>query len=144
MAKSKAKLYYTTSEYLPTLPIRSGNIIFVPDDNKVCLDMVDQRFEYRIIKELKTDEERKNMPFPNEGFYYIEDTNMIWRWANNRWGQITSANVEPIIHGDCVDDFPEVGRKNTLYYTDDGIYDWKDQSNKYNLIANANRWDSVH
>ena len=48
MAKSKAKLYYTTSEYLPTLPIRSGNIIFVPDDNKVCLDMVDQRFEYRI------------------------------------------------------------------------------------------------
>ena len=143
MAKAKAKLYYTTSEYLPTLPVRSGNIIFVPDDNKVCLDMVDQRFEYRIIKELETDEERIDMPFPNEGFYYIEETNLVWRWSRGKWRQVTPTNLTPIIYGDCEDEFPEIGKDGTLYYTDSGIYNWKGQLNKYNLIANANRWNSV-
>lgn len=77
MANAKAKLYYTTPEYINTLPIKNGNIIFVPAMNKVCLDMADQRFEYETIKTFQTDEERADVPFPNEGFYYVEQDAMI-------------------------------------------------------------------
>lgn len=77
MANAKAKLFYTTSKYLKTLPVKNGNIIFVPDINTVCLDMSDQRFYYSTIKEYETEEQRTTEPFPNEGFYYVIETNCI-------------------------------------------------------------------
>ena len=77
MTNAKAKLYYTSSKYLDSLPVKNGNIIFVPDSNRVCLDMREQRFEYKVIKELDTDEERREIPFPNEGFYFVKETNII-------------------------------------------------------------------
>lgn len=39
MANAKATLYYTKEQYLNSLPVEDGNIIFVPDSNKVCLDL---------------------------------------------------------------------------------------------------------
>ena len=79
MANAKAKLYYTKQQYLDSLPIANGNIIFVPDSNTVCLDMGSQRFTYQTIKTYETDQERIDTPFPNIGFYYVEETNSIWR-----------------------------------------------------------------
>lgn len=122
MANAKAKLYYTTPEYIDTLPVKNGNIIFVPAMNKVCLDMADQRFEYETIKTFQTDEERADVPFPNEGFYYVEQDAMIWRYSRGHWRQLTPTNLRPIVYGDCEEDFPELGANDTLYYTDEGIY----------------------
>ena len=77
MANAKAKLYYTKQKYLDSLPIANGNIIFVPDSNKVCLDMSSERFEYQVVKTFETDQERAETPFPNVGFYYVEETNIL-------------------------------------------------------------------
>lgn len=77
MPNAKAKLYYTTSKYLTTLPVENGNIIFVPDVNMVCLDMGNQRFSYQTIKTFVTDADRLALPFPKEGFYYVEETDTI-------------------------------------------------------------------
>ena len=142
MANAQAKLYYTKRKYLDSLPIANGNIIFVPESNMVCLDMSDQRFYYNTIKNFATDRERAEIPYPNEGFYYVEETGIIWRYKD-AWRQISSNNVSPIYYGNAEEDFPAEGEDNTLYYTDEGIFNWKKQLNKYNLIANANRWQQV-
>lgn len=55
MAKAKAKLFYTTSKYLDTLPVKNGNIIFVSDINTVCLDMHNRRTTYATIYTFGTD-----------------------------------------------------------------------------------------
>lgn len=108
----------------------------------VCLDMSDQRFYYNTIKIFATEAERIQIPFPNERFYFVEKTSMIWRWHNG-WRQITPNNIAPIYYGDTKEDFPDNGEDGILYYTDNGIFNWKKQLNKYNLIANANRWQTV-
>lgn len=139
---AKAKLYYTKSKYLPTLPISNGNIIFVPDINTVCLDMSNERFLYQTIKVFETEEERAAVPFPNVGFYYVTDTNVLWRWENG-WARITPTNLTPNVYRESEEDFPQEGNEGTLYYTDEGIYNWKENSNEYNLIANANKWNGI-
>lgn len=140
---AKMKLYYTTPDKLDELPVNDGQIIFVPDSKQVCLDLHDIRYNYSLINVFETQEEMLANPFPNQGFYYAVDTNSIWRYSN-RWSRITSGDTEAeIFYGTSEEDFPETGVSQRLYYTDNGIYNWKDQLEKYNLIANANRWETM-
>lgn len=140
---AKMKLIYTSAERLNDLPIADGQIIWVPNDNMLCLDMHDYRFTYKTIRTFPTEEARLNDSFAQEGFYYVEATNLIWRkTANGTWRQVTFSG-EPIIYGETEEVFPPIGLNNTLYYTDHGIYNWKSQLNKYNLIANANTWENL-
>jgi len=142
MANAKAKLYYTKSQYLSSLPIENGNIIFVPDINTVCLDMSSERFSYQTIKTFDTEEDRELMPFPNEGFYYVTETNILWRWDND-WIKVTPSNLTPVIYGETEDELPEEGQPGVLYYTDNGVYNWKNNIRDYNMIANANKWQDI-
>ena len=140
---AKMKLIYTSANRLNELPIKDGQIIWVPNDNTLCLDMHNYRFTYKTIRTFPTEEARLNDTLSQEGFYYVEDTNIIWRkTSGGTWRQITSSG-EPIVYGKTEEVFPSVGSSNTLYYTDHGIYNWKSQSNKYNLIANANTWENL-
>lgn len=132
---------YTTSAKLNDLPVEDGQIIFAPDMQTLCLDMSGQRFYYQTIKIFDTDEERISTPFPVEGFYFVEETEVIWRWCG-RWVQLT-ASKEPVVGRDSKEHFPTTGREDALYYTDDGIFNWKNSVNGYNLIANANTWESM-
>jgi len=143
MANAKAKLYFTKQKYLNSLPVTNGNIIFVPDSHTVCLDMLNQRYKYQTIKIYSTEEERLEEENLHEGFYFVEETNIIWRWNQNKWSQTTPTNLKPVVYGASPEEFPSIGKQETLYYTDDGIYNWKNEENKYNLIANANRWDNI-
>lgn len=143
MANAKAKLYYTKQKYLNSLPVKNGNIIFVPDSYTVCLDMSNQRFTYQTIKIYSTDVERLDEQSPHTGFYFVEETGVVWRWADDRWNQISPVNLEPVVYGASENEFPSLGKTDTLYYTDEGIFNWKDVEQKYNLIANANRWDDI-
>lgn len=132
---------YTTSAKLNDLPVEDGQIIFAPDMQTICLDMSGQRFYYQTIKIFETDEERVSTPFPIQGFYFVQETEVIWRWSG-QWIQLTTGKGS-VVGGDKEEDFPETGEDNALYYTDDGIFSWKDSTNKYNLIANANTWESI-
>ena len=137
-----ANFIYTTSAKLDTLPVEDGQIIFAPDANTLCLDMTGQRFYYQTIKTFQTDAERAETPFLNQGFYYVEETETIWRWCG-KWIKIVTSHDNSVVEGNTEEDFPEQGQGNTLYYTDDGIFSWKNAANKYNLIANANTWESI-
>jgi len=138
------KLIYTTSTKLDVLPQADGQIIFVPDDNIVALDMKSQRFVYKTIRTFETDAERLEAVFLAPGFYYVDETNILWRFTVNKiWRQVTPTNIAPIIYGETEEVFPEIGEEGVLFYTDKGIYNWKPQLSKYNLIANANTWDGI-
>ena len=105
--------------------------------------MRDQRYSYNTIQVVSTLGELEALENPADGFYYVDEIDAIWRRADERWNRITPANIEPVVYGEDVEHFPIEGKKETLYFTDNGIYNWKEQFNKYNLIANANQWDSI-
>ena len=141
---AQMKLVYTTSKKINELAIADGQIIFCPDDNIIALDMKNQRFTYKTIKTFETDAERVNAVFAAPGFYYVEETNILWRLTNtNVWRQVTPTRVSPIIYGETEEVFPSIGEEGMLYHTDKGIYNWKPQLNTYNLIANANTWEGI-
>ena len=140
---AQMKLVYTTSKKLDTIEIVDGQIIFLSDENQICLDMKNKRLKYKAIKTFNTDEERLTTPPIEKTFYFVFETNIMWQYNNGEWHQMTPANLEPVLHYPTVDEFPSVGEEDTLYYTNEGIYSWESSDNKYNLIANANRWDSI-
>lgn len=140
---AQMKLVYTTSVRLNELPIENGQIIYAPDDNRICLDMQDRRFTYHTLRSFETDAERLRFIGVNKSFYFVEETNIMWQYINNGWKQITPANLEPIYYAEIPSRFPAQGKENTLFYTDEGIYNWKESTQDYNLIANANTWGSI-
>lgn len=134
------KLIYATSSKLDSLEQVDGQIIFVPDANIIALDMKNQRFIYKTIKTFSTEQERINDVSAIPGFYFVDETNTLWRLTNSRnWRQINSS----VFYSDSEETLPSMGNIETLYYTDKGVYNWKPQLNEYNLIANANIWESI-
>ena len=141
---AQMKLVYTTSKKINSLDVVDGQVIYCPDDNIIALDMKSQRFVYKTIRTFDTDADRINAVFASPGFYYVEETNIIWRLTNGKvWRQITPTNASPIVYGETEEVFPSMGEEGILYHTDKGIYNWKPQLNEYNLIANANTWGSI-
>ncbi len=51
---------------------------------------------------------------------------------------MTPSNLTPVQYYDNTNDFPAKGKTDVLYYTNHGIYNWRESINEYNLIANAN------
>lgn len=140
---AQMKLVYTTRARLDELPLENGQIIYAPDDNLICLDMRDKRFIYHTLRSFETDAERLRFIGVNKCFYFVEETNIMWQYINNEWKQITPANLEPIYYAEVPERFPARGTENTLFYTDNGIYNWKESLQDYNLIANANTWGNI-
>lgn len=135
---AQMKLVYTTAAKLDSLSVVDGQIIYLADENQICLDMKGKRLTYRSIKTFDTDAERfATQPIPKT-FYFVFETNVMWQY-NNGWQQITASGLTPILYFDTEENLPEHGEVNKLYYTDTGIYNWRESDNKYNLIANANR-----
>jgi len=137
------KLVYTTSKKLDSIEIVDGQIIYLSDENQICLDMKGKRLTYKAIKTFDTEAQRTATPAIERTFYFVFETNILWQYYNGEWHQITPANLEPVIYYPTVEELPSIGENNKLYYTDSGIYNWRESDHKYNLIANANRWDSI-
>lgn len=74
---AQMKLVYTTSAKLDELPLENGQIIYAPDDNRICLDMRDRRFTYHTLRSFSTDAERLRFIGANKGFYFVEETNIM-------------------------------------------------------------------
>lgn len=135
---AQMKLVYTTAAKLDSLAVVDGQIIYLADENQICLDMKGKRLTYHSIKTYDTDAERLATPPIPKTFYFVFETNVMWQY-NNGWQQITASNLTPVLYFDTEDKLPVQGEANKLYYTDNGIYNWRESDHKYNLIANANR-----
>lgn len=140
MTTAPAKLYYTTASKLNELQIANGQIIFTSDTQTIYLDMKNKRHCYSSIQIFEKEQDRLDVLAPVEGFYFVLETNIFWRYTGNnssRWIQITPNNLNPVVFGEL----PVTGVENTLYCTDNAIYSWKNQS--YNMIANKNEWGTI-
>ena len=132
------KFYYTINSKLSSLPIVDGQVIFVSDTKKFYLDMNGLRLGYSDIQVLATESDRTSILAPVEGFYFVDDTNVMWRYKGS-WKQITPSELSPLYFGDY-DSFPPIGKENTLYITNDATYRWDSITSSYICIANKTEW----
>ena len=136
------KIVYTTSNRLDELTIEDGQIIFAVDTRTVYMDMKNKRTSYSTIFVFETDAERLAMENPAKGFYFVEETSVVWRYKT-QWIQITQSGLNPIVFGEEVSSFPERGMEGTLYCGDSAIYKWNSSRSSYHLIANKNEWKEL-
>lgn len=140
---NKIKFFYTSSQRLPLLPVVDGQMIFTIDTNIIYLDINGLRLSYNTIKIFDTEDERQNASSLAEGFYFVNETNIAWKYkGNGSWTQLTPSNLEPIFIG-SYDTFPSIGQPKTLYVADEGIYKWDEYSNKYLMVSNKTEWQKI-
>lgn len=135
------KFYHTTQSKLAQLPVSDGNLIFVTDTKKMYLDINGNRLGYQDIQVLPTETDRTSILAPIEGFYYIEETNILWRYKEG-WKKVTPDNLSPLFFG-AYEDFPPTGNSNVLYISDDATYKWDSLTSTYICIANKTEWKSL-
>lgn len=135
------KFYHTTNSKLNELPIVDGQVIFVHDTKKFYLDMSGVRVGYSDIQVLPSDSDRTSILAPVEGFYFVDDTNVMWRYKGG-WKQITPSELSPLYFGEY-ESFPPIGKESTLYLTDSATYRWDSITSSYICIANKTEWRTV-
>lgn len=139
---AKVNFYVTNTQKLPELPVAAGNIIYTVDIPRMYLDYDGTRLSYSVI-ELDDDEARTSKQSPQNGYYYVNDTNVFWRYYNGTWKQLTPSNVKPIYFADNVKDFPDEGKEDTVYTTYDAVYRWDKRSDEYTVVANKTAWKTL-
>lgn len=139
MSTAIVKFYATVGSRVSQLPLSDGNLIFVTDTKKMYLDFNGVRVEYSDIVTLSKESDRLSILAPSEGFYFVEETDVIWRYKEG-WKQLTPDNVNPLFFGDY-DEFPEIGKDGTLYISDDATYRWDSLTSEYICISTKNIWE---
>lgn len=76
------KFYSTTSSQLNEIPQADGQIIFTKDTQIIYLDDEGVRLPYNVIKIFKKDSFREALINPAEGFYFVEETAVLWRYKD--------------------------------------------------------------
>ena len=135
---AKVKFYSTVASKLADLPIVDGQFILVRDQRTIYVDLNGMRLGYHDIQVVSSESDRTQILAPTEGFYYVDETNVMWRYKGG-WKQITPSNITPFVYGEF-DSFPEVGKEGTLYATKDATYIWDSNLSSYICIANKTEW----
>ena len=135
------KAYHTLQSKLSQLPISDGNLIFVTDTHTIYLDINGTRLGYTDITVLSQETDRTSILAPVEGFYYVEETNILWRYKEG-WKKVTPDNLSPLFFG-AYEDFPPTGKSNVLYISDDATYKWDSLTSQYICIANKTEWKNI-
>lgn len=135
------KFYHTTQSKLAQLPVSDGNLVFVTDTKKMYLDINGNRLGYQDIQILPTETDRTSILAPIEGFYYIEETNILWRYKEG-WKKVTPDNLSPLFFG-AYEDFPPTGNSNVLYISDDATYKWDSLTSTYICVSNKTEWKEL-
>lgn len=136
------KVYTTTSDKLNDLLVIDGQLIFVSDTKTIYLDNNGIRLSYDIIQVLETDQDRIDIKNPKEGFYFVEESAILWRYKT-KWIQLTPNDVPHIILTEKYIDLPTIGEKDILYSTENTIYIWDNINKKYISIATKNEWNRI-
>ena len=135
------KFYHTTQSKLAQLPVSDGNLVFVTDTKKMYLDINGNRLAYTDIQVLPKETDRTSILAPIEGFYYIEETNILWRYKEG-WKKVTPDNLSPLFFG-AYEDFPPIGNSNVLYISDDATYKWDSLTSTYICVSNKTEWKEL-
>lgn len=123
MAKTATTFITTTEARVDLLPVLNGQLIFVRDSRRICLDYGDERIEYGQIIVLADENHRLSIAKPFNTFYFVLDTHVLWRYEKNEWIQLTTSAKDNVIFvGDG--ELPENGTVGVLYATATDIFTW--------------------
>ena len=134
---AQIKFYKTTSPKLSSIAVENGNLIFCEDTRTVYLDNGEDRVAYQQIMILSTDEQRQTMTaLLVDGFYFVLETNILWRLENHVWIQVTEKPSEQLVYG-TLGSFPRPGKPGVIYYTDTKMYHWSEETSSYEDYCSA-------
>lgn len=119
----------TTSDKVPNIAVSPGQIIFSKDNRVIYTDNSSGRTEFNTIIILATEQNRQQV-IPVTGFYFVQETSILWRYESNKWVQLTSTPDNHLVFCDYKD-LPAQGVQETLYCTPDAIYQWSDTVQDY-------------
>ena len=138
MATNVLKVVYTTSDKLSGITLAPGQLIFVEDERSIRFVNADSELiNYQSVISLPTELGRTSLQHPYPALYWIKDTNILWRYEDGQWYQLTNPPRDEIIF----DDLPAIGESNKLYINGDSIYRYRD--NEYKEITSKLSWSSI-
>ena len=134
----------TTSDKISTIAKQKGQLIFSRDDRVIYLDTdTNTRTEYRSIISLINEEQRQSIISPVSGFYFVEETAILWTYnINKEWEQLTQTPDNRILFYSSISEFPAQGKEGILYNTLDNIYKWSSLQNTYIKIG-SEIWEPI-
>ena len=134
----------TTSDKISTIAKQKGQLIFSRDDRVIYLDTdTNTRTEYRSIISLINEEQRQSIISPVSGFYFVEETAILWTYSINKgWEQLTKTPDDRILFYSSISEFPAQGKEGILYNTLDNIYKWSSLQNTYIKIG-SEIWEPI-
>lgn len=133
MANPAFTIVATTSDRVKDLVVKNGQLIFIRDKGKMAFDFKDQRVFYNNITELDTEYDRSSLSAPVNGYYFVVETAVLWRYQYG-WIQITTKPEDIIFIGV---EPPELGQEKTLYVNkiNKEISVWDDTTSEYVVVA---------
>ena len=111
----KLKVIATSSSRVKDLVIKDGQLIFIQDKGRIAFDFKGKRKFYNQITELDTDQERDALSSPDNGYYFVIETAVLW-FYNDEWIPITDKPDEIVFIGV---ELPALGQSKTLYVDKD-------------------------
>ncbi len=139
---TKITYYLTTSEYINTIDVALGNLIFCEDTKRVYFDGDNGRVSYDSLLVFETDADRHAYAHPMDGFYFVEETKIMWRYSNGEWTAITEPPTNNVIFIPK-SELPTKGEFATLYICDTEMFIWSPTENKYIPMNADSIWHEV-
>ena len=136
------KFYSTVSDKLNEIPQQNGQIIFTKDTQTIYLDDEGIRLPYNVIKIFSKDIFREALINPAEGFYFVEETAILWRYKD-KWKQLTPDNLQQVYIGETLNDFDSLGNPSCIYITNKGVYKWDVLLKEYKIVSNVTIWERL-
>jgi hypothetical protein len=138
---ARLKVYYTSAARLDDLEIERGQLIFVSDMKRLYLDMNGTRICYDNIVTFGTEEDRESYQYPEEGFYFVTETSIMWYYSDG-WFPINAKPDEVFLFGDP-SSFPLEGSPDKLYISDDAIYRYDVNTSSYVIVSTKQQWGTL-
>lgn len=96
---AKLKLIETIQTKLPTLSKTDGQLIVIKDNASLYVDLDGARIYISDWIDVSTDIDRLAMLTPlSNKYYYVVETNKIWRYIGGSWIQITLHNASEVLY----------------------------------------------
>lgn len=130
------KAISTVDSKLASLEQKDGQLIFCKDTRKILLDLNGVRTAYEQITTINTESQRTEILAPVDGFYFVLDTHILWRYSA-KWIQITSQPAEIVYIASNHLEFPSVGKIKQIYIDteNNALYRWDDIATKYFCVG---------
>lgn len=138
------KFIATTSNKISTIEKVAGQLIFSRDNRVIYLDTdSNTRTAYYTIITLTTEAHRDSLVSPVAGFYFVEETAILWYYDNSEgWEQLTNTPDERIQFYDSTSEFPIKGLEKVLYIIPRAIYQWDNITNSY-IKLGGEFWEPI-